>query len=88
MPDLRTDVEIIVADVAAEESLAVMCQRGLVILNCVGPVSVQQEVRCPPSLWLQAVILYALLVPSVQVLWRTSCQSLCRKWSSLPGHLW
>lgn len=58
MPDLRTDVEIIVADVAVEESLAIMCQRGLVILNCVGPVSVQQEVRgtlrCPPSLWLPA----------------------------------
>lgn len=40
MPDLRTDVEIIVADVAVEESLAIMCQQGLVILNCVGPVSV------------------------------------------------
>ncbi|XP_041660386.1 saccharopine dehydrogenase b [Cheilinus undulatus] len=37
MPDLRTDVEIIVADVSIEESLALMCQQGLVILNCVGP---------------------------------------------------
>lgn len=39
MPELRTDIEIIVADVSIEESLAIMCQQGLVILNCVGPVS-------------------------------------------------
>uniref|UniRef100_A0A671WS63 Saccharopine dehydrogenase-like oxidoreductase n=1 Tax=Sparus aurata TaxID=8175 RepID=A0A671WS63_SPAAU len=32
-----TDIEIIVADVSIEESLAIMCQQGLVILNCVGP---------------------------------------------------
>ncbi|XP_070781976.1 saccharopine dehydrogenase b [Enoplosus armatus] len=37
MPELRTDIEIIVADVSNEESLAVMCQQGLVVLNCVGP---------------------------------------------------
>ncbi|XP_062293570.1 saccharopine dehydrogenase b [Scomber scombrus] len=37
MPELRTDVEIIIADVSIEESLAVMCQQGQVILNCVGP---------------------------------------------------
>lgn len=37
MPELRTDVEIIVADVSVEESLAAMCRRGLVVLNCVGP---------------------------------------------------
>ncbi|KAI4801473.1 hypothetical protein KUCAC02_019368 [Chaenocephalus aceratus] len=37
MPELRTDIEIIVADVSIEESLAIMCQQGLVILNCVGP---------------------------------------------------
>ncbi|XP_075940846.1 saccharopine dehydrogenase-like oxidoreductase [Anarhichas minor] len=37
MPELRTDVEIIVADVSVEESLAIMCQQGVVILNCVGP---------------------------------------------------
>lgn len=37
MPELRTDIEIIVADVCIEESLAIMCQQGLVILNCVGP---------------------------------------------------
>uniref|UniRef100_A0A671WVX8 Saccharopine dehydrogenase-like oxidoreductase n=1 Tax=Sparus aurata TaxID=8175 RepID=A0A671WVX8_SPAAU len=35
--ELRTDIEIIVADVSIEESLAIMCQQGLVILNCVGP---------------------------------------------------
>ncbi|KAF1376320.1 hypothetical protein PFLUV_G00210280 [Perca fluviatilis] len=37
MPELKTDIEIIVADVSMEESLAIMCQQGLVILNCVGP---------------------------------------------------
>ncbi|KAI9517289.1 hypothetical protein NQZ68_008549 [Dissostichus eleginoides] len=37
MPELKTDIEIIVADVSIEESLAIMCQQGLVILNCVGP---------------------------------------------------
>lgn len=39
MPELRTDIEVIVADVSIEESLAIMCQQGVVILNCVGPVS-------------------------------------------------
>ena len=39
MPALRTDIEIIVADVSIEESMALMCQQGVVILNCVGPVS-------------------------------------------------
>ncbi|XP_037100942.1 saccharopine dehydrogenase-like oxidoreductase [Syngnathus acus] len=37
MPELSTDVDIIVADVSSKESLAVMCQQALVILNCVGP---------------------------------------------------
>ncbi|XP_077591633.1 saccharopine dehydrogenase b isoform X1 [Stigmatopora nigra] len=37
MPELNTDVDIIVADVSNKESLAIMCQKALVILNCVGP---------------------------------------------------
>uniref|UniRef100_A0A672YD72 Saccharopine dehydrogenase-like oxidoreductase n=1 Tax=Sphaeramia orbicularis TaxID=375764 RepID=A0A672YD72_9TELE len=37
MPELTTDIDIIVADVSIEESLSIMCQQGLVILNCVGP---------------------------------------------------
>ncbi|XP_028253883.1 saccharopine dehydrogenase-like oxidoreductase [Parambassis ranga] len=37
MPELSTDIEVIVADVSIEESLAIMCQQGVVILNCVGP---------------------------------------------------
>ncbi|CAL8316440.1 unnamed protein product [Merluccius merluccius] len=37
MPELRTDVEVIVADVSMEESLALMCQQAVVVLNCVGP---------------------------------------------------
>ncbi|XP_067097777.1 LOW QUALITY PROTEIN: saccharopine dehydrogenase b [Osmerus mordax] len=36
-PDLRTDVEIIVADVTEAESLAIMCKQAVVVLNCVGP---------------------------------------------------
>uniref|UniRef100_A0A8C7L5C1 Saccharopine dehydrogenase-like oxidoreductase n=1 Tax=Oncorhynchus kisutch TaxID=8019 RepID=A0A8C7L5C1_ONCKI len=36
-PELRTEVEIIVADVSQADSLAIMCQQGLVVLNCVGP---------------------------------------------------
>lgn len=39
MPELRTDIDIIEADVSVEESLAAMCQQGVVVLNCVGPVS-------------------------------------------------
>ncbi|KAM4521796.1 LOW QUALITY PROTEIN: saccharopine dehydrogenase b [Odontesthes bonariensis] len=35
MSELRTDIDIIVAGI--EESLATMCQQGVVILNCVGP---------------------------------------------------
>lgn len=46
MPELRTDVEIIVADVSVEESLAAMCRRGLLVLNCVGPVSMMSSGRC------------------------------------------
>ncbi|XP_034435789.1 saccharopine dehydrogenase b [Hippoglossus hippoglossus] len=37
MPEVRTDTEIIVADVSDEESMAAMCQQGVVVLNCVGP---------------------------------------------------
>ncbi|CAB1455350.1 unnamed protein product [Pleuronectes platessa] len=37
MPEVRTDTEIIVADVSDEESMAAMCKQGVVVLNCVGP---------------------------------------------------
>ncbi|KAJ3607228.1 hypothetical protein NHX12_026740 [Muraenolepis orangiensis] len=37
MPELGTDIACIVADVSSEESLALMCQQGVVVLNCVGP---------------------------------------------------
>ncbi|XP_061668660.1 saccharopine dehydrogenase b isoform X2 [Syngnathoides biaculeatus] len=37
MPELSTGVDIIEADVSSKESLSIMCQQGLVILNCVGP---------------------------------------------------
>ncbi|XP_030627526.1 saccharopine dehydrogenase b isoform X2 [Chanos chanos] len=35
-PQLKS-VEIIVADVAEPESLAIMCKQGVIVLNCVGP---------------------------------------------------
>lgn len=101
MPELRTDIEIIVADVSVEASLAAMCQQGTVILNCVGPVSTlsilcQRLIKSKRrgdlhpqncGLVLRWVILCALSPLSVQVLWRASGQSLHSKWISLPGHL-
>lgn len=45
MPEVRTDTEIIVADVSIEESMAIMCQQGVVILNCVGPVSILSQMK-------------------------------------------
>ena len=88
MPELRTDIEIIVADVSIDESLAIMCQQGLVILNCVGPVSVPSRLCA----WVKGNLAVSLPCPPlplpVQVLWWTGGQSMYRKWCSLPGHLW
>lgn len=36
-PELRTEVDIIVADVADPDSLATMCKQAVIVLNCVGP---------------------------------------------------
>ncbi|KAJ8410289.1 hypothetical protein AAFF_G00202700 [Aldrovandia affinis] len=36
-PELRSEVEIIVADVGESDSLAAMCKQGVIVLNCVGP---------------------------------------------------
>lgn len=36
-PELRKEVDIIVADVGEPESLAVMCKQAVIVLNCVGP---------------------------------------------------
>lgn len=41
MPELNTDIDIIAADVSSKESLANMCQKAVVVLNCVGPVSIE-----------------------------------------------
>ena len=38
-PELRTAVEVIVADVGEPDSLAAMCKQAVIVLNCVGPVS-------------------------------------------------
>lgn len=38
-PELRTEVDILVADVAEADSLAAMCRQAVIVLNCVGPVS-------------------------------------------------
>lgn len=36
-PELKTEVDIIVADVDDEESLATMCKQAVIVLDCVGP---------------------------------------------------
>ncbi|XP_030631771.1 saccharopine dehydrogenase-like oxidoreductase [Chanos chanos] len=36
-PELKSEVDIIVADVGEPESLATMCKQGVIVLNCVGP---------------------------------------------------
>ncbi|XP_031586758.1 saccharopine dehydrogenase-like oxidoreductase [Oreochromis aureus] len=36
-PELRAEVDIIVADVAEPDSLAAMCKQAVIVLNCVGP---------------------------------------------------
>ncbi|XP_029316220.1 saccharopine dehydrogenase-like oxidoreductase [Cottoperca gobio] len=36
-PELRSEVDIIVADVEEPDSLAAMCKQAVIVLNCVGP---------------------------------------------------
>ncbi|KAM6943246.1 saccharopine dehydrogenase-like oxidoreductase [Xenentodon cancila] len=36
-PELRTEVDVIVADVGEPDSLAAMCKQAVIVLNCVGP---------------------------------------------------
>ncbi|XP_029001287.1 saccharopine dehydrogenase-like oxidoreductase [Betta splendens] len=36
-PELRTEVDIIVADVEEPDTLASMCKQAVIVLNCVGP---------------------------------------------------
>ncbi|XP_068616592.1 saccharopine dehydrogenase-like oxidoreductase [Brachionichthys hirsutus] len=36
-PELRSEVDVIVADVGEPDSLAAMCKQAVIILNCVGP---------------------------------------------------
>lgn len=36
-PELRREVDIIVADVGEPDSLAAMCKQAVIVLNCVGP---------------------------------------------------
>lgn len=38
-PELRSEVDVIVADVGEPDSLAAMCKQAVIVLNCVGPVS-------------------------------------------------
>lgn len=40
-PELRTEVDVIVADVGEPDSLAAMCKQAVIVLNCVGPVSIR-----------------------------------------------
>lgn len=39
-PELSSEVDIIVADVAEPDSLTSLCKQAVIILNCVGPVSI------------------------------------------------
>lgn len=43
-PELKSEVDIIVADVGDADSLAAMCKQGVIVLNCVGPVSIYHKV--------------------------------------------
>ncbi|XP_012695451.2 saccharopine dehydrogenase a, tandem duplicate 1 [Clupea harengus] len=36
-PELKSEVDIIVADIGEPDSLAAMCKQGVIVLNCVGP---------------------------------------------------
>ncbi|XP_041835457.1 saccharopine dehydrogenase-like oxidoreductase [Melanotaenia boesemani] len=36
-PELRTEVDVIVADVGEPDTLAAMCKQAVIVLNCVGP---------------------------------------------------
>nr|XP_015206961.1 PREDICTED: saccharopine dehydrogenase-like oxidoreductase [Lepisosteus oculatus] len=36
-PELKSEVDIIIADVGEPDSLAAMCKQGVIVLNCVGP---------------------------------------------------
>lgn len=45
-PELRSEVDIIVADVAEPDSLASMCKQAVIVLNCVGPVSLSYCNMC------------------------------------------
>lgn len=49
-PELRSEVDIIVADVAEPDSLVSMCKQAVIVLNCVGPVSISYCNMCPNSM--------------------------------------
>ncbi|TRY65774.1 hypothetical protein DNTS_029334 [Danionella cerebrum] len=36
-PELKSEVEVIVADVCDQDSLAAMCKQAVIVLSCVGP---------------------------------------------------
>lgn len=40
-PELKTEVDIVIADVSDLDSLAAMCKQAVIVLSCVGPVSTQ-----------------------------------------------
>lgn len=49
-PELRSEVDIIVADVAEPDSLVSMCKQAVIVLNCVGPVSISFRNISPNSM--------------------------------------
>lgn len=38
-PELKSEVDVLVADVSDPDSLAAMCKQAVIVLSCVGPVS-------------------------------------------------
>lgn len=41
MPELKSEVDVLIADVSDPDSLAAMCKQAVIVLSCVGPVSTQ-----------------------------------------------
>lgn len=55
-------VEVIVADVSDEASILRMCQRGRIIINCVGPYSLYGEVVVKNCVVVSVTIIVSFLL--------------------------
>lgn len=50
-PELKSEVDVLIADVSDADSLAAMCKQGVIVLSCVGPVSTQTVGHRITYLW-------------------------------------